>query len=136
MKLIRGNSMKHNAVVGGNPLNSPARVLAAYTSLLARSSRMLACVREHDWFNLVEEQTCYAIEVDAIASAEEGMEFTAGDRQRKAELLEQILEQDLEIRRRLRQRQDELQQLIGTSQRKRDLSRAYGSLIPLGTPGQ
>ncbi|WP_299595854.1 flagellar protein FliT [uncultured Microbulbifer sp.] len=128
--------MRRNAIVGDNPLTSPARVLAAYTSLLARSSRMLACVREHDWFNLVEEQTCYAIEVDAIASAEAGMAFSESERQRKAELLEQILEQDLEVRKGLRQRQDELQQLIGTSQRKRDLSRTYGSLIPLGTPGQ
>lgn len=132
----RGNSMKRNLIAGENPLTSPTRVLAAYTSLLARSSRMLACVREHDWFNLVEEQTCYAIEVDAIACAEAGMVFDDRDRQRKAELLEQILEQDLEIRQRLRQRQDELQQLIGSSQRKRDLSRTYGSLVPLGTPGQ
>ena len=45
--------------------------------------------------------------------------------QRKAELLESILEHDVDIRRRLVARRDELGKLIEVSQRQRDLHRAY-----------
>ncbi|MFV8781622.1 flagellar protein FliT [Microbulbifer sp. SA54] len=123
--------MKNHHIVDSCPLTTPSRLLAAYANLLARSTRMLAWVREHDWFNLVEEQTCYAIEVESIAAAEANLDLDENERLRKAELLEQILAQDLEIRRRLRERQDQLQQLIGVNQRKRDLSRSYGALIPM-----
>lgn len=123
--------MTNQQQVDSSLLTTAPRLLAAYASLLARSTRMLAWVREHDWFNLVEEQTCYAIEVESIAAAEANLELNDTERSRKAELLEQILSQDLEIRRRLRERQDELQQLIGVNQRKRDLSRSYGVLIPM-----
>ncbi|MFD1215470.1 MULTISPECIES: flagellar protein FliT [Microbulbifer] len=123
--------MKKFHIVDDSPLNTPERLLAAYANLLARSTRMQAWVREHDWFNLVEEQTCYAIEVDAIARAEAQLDLNENEIRRKADLLEQILELDLDIRQRLRERQGELQELIGTSQRKRDLSRAYGTLVSL-----
>lgn len=123
--------MKKFHIVDDSPLNTPERLLAAYANLLARSTRMHAWVREHDWFNLVEEQTCYAIEVDAIARAEAQIELDDHALKRKADLLEQILELDLDIRQRLRDRQEHLQSLIGSSQRKRDLSRTYGQLISL-----
>ncbi|WP_231758108.1 flagellar protein FliT [Microbulbifer elongatus] len=128
--------MKNKRSVGEVALSSPAAILAGYTALLARSSRMLAYVHARDWFNLVEEQTSYAIEVETLANAESEFELNAHERKRKMELLEQILEQDLEIRQRLEQRQNELQELIGTNTRKRDLSRAYGTLIPFSSSPQ
>ncbi|TLM79985.1 flagellar protein FliT [Microbulbifer harenosus] len=125
--------MKNHHIVDDSPLTTPSRLLAAYANLLARSTRMLTWVKEHDWFNLVEEQTCYAIEVESIAAAEVNITLSDDERRRKLLLLEQIVEQDLEIRRRLRERQGELRQLIGTHQRKRNLSRSYGVVIPLET---
>ena len=108
------------------PIASPERLLAAYSNLLARSTRMLACVRERDWFTLVEEQTCYVIEVDALSKAENAIPLGDEERRRKATLLEQLLEQDIEIRRGLLERRDELEKLMGVSQRKRNLARSYG----------
>lgn len=128
--------MKNKLSVGEVALSSPAAILAGYTALLARSSRMLAYVHARDWFNLVEEQTSYAIEVETLANAESEFELNDHERKRKMELLEQILEQDLEIRQRLEQRQSELHELIGTNTRKRDLSRAYGTLLPFNSSPQ
>ncbi|MCQ3828344.1 flagellar protein FliT [Microbulbifer elongatus] len=128
--------MKNKLSVGEVALSSPAAILAGYAALLARSSRMLAYVHARDWFNLVEEQTSYAIEVETLANAESEFELNDHERKRKMELLEQILEQDLEIRQRLEQRQNELHELIGTNTRKRDLSRAYGTLIPFNSSPQ
>lgn len=110
----------------GNPLNSPERLLAAYAALLARSTRMLACVREQDWFTLAEEQSCYVVEVESLSRVEGAIQLSDEERDRKAELLECILEQDMEIRRRLLERRNELQKQIGVSQCKRDLTRSYG----------
>lgn len=111
-----------------SPLSAPERLLAAYANLLARSSRMLACVREQDWFALVEEQSCYVIEVEAIAKAEAGIELSEAQKEYKADLLEKILEQDLEIRQRLLKRRSELQKQIEVAQRRRNLARSYGAL--------
>jgi len=109
------------------PLASPERLLAAYESLLARSTRMLACVREQDWPSLVEEQSRYVIEVDSLSRSEGSLSLSGEEQRRKAELLERILEQDMEIRRRLMDRREELSKLIGVSQHKRDLARSYGA---------
>lgn len=108
------------------PLASPERLLAAYESLLARSTRMLACVRERDWFALVEEQSCYVVEVESISRAEGAFSLSGEEQGRKADLLERILEQDVEIRRSLLERREELYKLLGMSRRKRDLARSYG----------
>lgn len=121
--------------VGETPVLSAERLLASYASLLARSSRMLACMHERDWFSLVEEQSCYVIEVDSLAKAEGSLRLSNEECERKAELLERILEQDMEIRRGLLERREELQKLIGVSQRKRDLARSYG-VRPLFDKGQ
>ncbi|MCX2780133.1 flagellar protein FliT [Microbulbifer thermotolerans] len=122
--------MKALNSIEGNPLNSSERLLAAYESLLARSTRMLACVREHDWFELVEEQSCYVVEVEFIAKAEGAIDLNEAEKEHKAELLEKILRQDLEIRQRLFKRKEELQKQMSVAQCKRDLARSYG--VPLG----
>ncbi|AMX03160.1 flagellar protein FliT [Microbulbifer thermotolerans] len=110
----------------GSSLNSPQRLLAAYESLLARSTRMLACVREHNWFELVEEQSCYVVEVELISKAESAIKLSEAEKEHKAKLLEKILEQDMEIRQRLIERRNQLQKQMGTAQRRRDLARSYG----------
>lgn len=120
--------MKHSGWEG-EP-SCPAGLLAAYANLLERSSRMLACMHRQDWFSLVEEQSRYVIEVESLSKAEGNLDLSENERERKAALLERILEQDIEIRRGLLERREELQKLIGVSQRKRDLVRSYGVRPP------
>lgn len=101
------------------------RLLAAYEALLERSSRMLAKAREEAWDALIEEESRYVLEVERLAREDQGQGLDPAQRERKASLLERILEQDMEVRRHLVARRDELGELIGNSRRKRDLERAY-----------
>lgn len=102
-----------------------ALVLEGYEALSARSSRMRDLAIGEEWGDLVEEQSRYVIEVERLSRMERDIELDAGQRQRKADLLEVILECDRDVRERLVTRRDQLGELIGVSQRKRDLSRAY-----------
>lgn len=102
------------------------RLLATYEQLLACSSRMLALVRERDWESLISEETDYLGVVASLAELEQGLVLSPGEQDRKAMMLERILAQDAEIRRRLIARREELSELIGVSRRRRDLSRSYG----------
>ncbi|ARB46722.1 flagellar protein FliT [Alloalcanivorax xenomutans] len=106
---------------------TPEGVLVSYETLLARSTRMLACVRQKDWDALVDEQSRYVLEVDRLSRIERDLSFNVEEQERKAALLERILEQDLEVRRCLMARRDELDQLLGTSRRRQDLHRTYQS---------
>lgn len=108
------------------PPLSAEQVLLAYEALLARSGRMLDCVRRHEWDALVEEEAHYLVDVEQLSSREQGSVLDPAQRTRKAQLLERILERDLEIRRCLVARREELAGLIGTTRRKRDLRRSYG----------
>jgi flagellar protein FliT len=105
---------------------SAEQVLLAYEALVARSGRMLDCVRRQDWEALVEEEAHYLVDVEQLSSREQETVLDPAQSARKAHLLERILERDLEIRRCLLARRDELAGLIGTSKRKRDLRRSYG----------
>lgn len=115
------------------------RLLAAYEALRECSSRMLEWARQEDWDSLVNEESRYVIEVERLSQFDSELLLDMPQQQRRAELLEQILEQDMEIRRRLVERRDALSELIGVSQRKRNLSRAYRPLgevtqLPKGRP--
>lgn|SRR5690554_6865939 len=104
-----------------------ALLLAAYESLRLASEQMLAAAREEDWDALVEQESDYLVKVERIKRMDAQQPLDEEAAAHKAALLEQILEQDMEIRQRLVQRRDELGQLIGSSRRQQALSRAYGA---------
>lgn len=106
-------------------MTAASEVLAGYERLLHRSARMLSWAREGEWANLVQEESVYVVAVEDLKRLEVGCEMDRDNLQRKADLLERILEQDAEIRQRLESRRDELSELIGNTRRRRDLSRAY-----------
>lgn len=101
-------------------------LLAAYESLLEASLRMLATARAADWDALVELESDYLVRVERIRRMDAQQQLDDNAASRKAALLERILEQDMEIRRRLVERRDELGRMIGSSRRQQALSRAYG----------
>ncbi|HSP58323.1 MAG TPA: flagellar protein FliT [Halomonas sp.] len=101
-------------------------LLEAYEALLARSSRMLDAVRAADWDALIRQESEYVVQVDKLRHMDAELSLDSEALEHKAELLERILEQDLEIRRSLLARRDELGQLIGSSRQKLALSRTYG----------
>lgn len=110
----------------GAPVSSDA-VLDAYTRLLTRSESMLEAALAADWEALVDQETEYVQQVERLPTLDAGTSLDGEAQRHKAELLERILENDLEIRRHLIQRRDELGELIGVSRRQRDLQRTYGA---------
>ncbi|MCG7598619.1 flagellar protein FliT [Halomonas sp. McH1-25] len=109
-------------------------VLAGYERLLQRSARMLAWARQGEWAHLVQEESVYVVAVEDLKRLEGGCVLDREGTQKKADLLERILEQDAEVRQRLEIRRDELSGLIGDTRRRRDMSRAYGAVATRPTP--
>lgn len=101
-------------------------LLAAYCTLRETSARMLALARSGEWEALIERESRYLVQVERIRRMDAQQSLSGERAERKAALLEQILEQDMEIRQRLISRRDELGELIGSSRRQQALNRAYG----------
>lgn len=116
--------MRHQIPPGGP--DAQQVLIAAYEALLSRSSRMLDSARAADWETLVDQETEYVVQVERLGRLDAELPLDDERVARKAELLERILDQDLEIRQRLIERRDELDRLIGSSRQQLALSRTYG----------
>ncbi|MCC5901320.1 MAG: flagellar protein FliT [Halomonas sp.] len=100
-------------------------LLEAYAELLDRATHMHELANAEQWPELIEQRSHYVTLVEELRALDQQVILDAVSKSRKAELLEGILEHDVEIRRRLVARREELGKLIGVSQRQRDLHRAY-----------
>lgn len=102
-----------------------ATLLATYSELLESVSHMLELAQDEQWAELIDQRSRYVALVENVKALDAAVALDAAGRQRKADLLERILEHDVDIRRQLVARREELGKLIGVSQRQRDLHRAY-----------
>ncbi|MFG6665508.1 flagellar protein FliT [Halomonas sp. HNIBRBA4712] len=100
-------------------------LLETYGELLSRAAQMQSLASTEQWPELIEQRTHYVVLVDKLRELDERVELDDAGKAQKADLLERILEHDVEIRRRLVTRRDELGKLIGVSRKQRDLHRAY-----------
>ncbi|CEP38136.1 MULTISPECIES: flagellar protein FliT [Halomonadaceae] len=100
-------------------------LLTSYETLLSRVEHMHELANAEQWAELIDQRTSYVLLVEQLRELDTTVVLDAAGQQRKAELLELILEHDVDIRRRLVSRRDELGKLIEVSQRQRDLHRAY-----------
>lgn len=105
--------------------NAQQMLLASYETLLSRVEYMHELANAEQWAELIDQRTSYVVLVEQLRELDSNIELDAAAQQRKVELIERILEHDVEIRRRLVSRRDELGKLIEVSQRQRDLHRAY-----------
>lgn len=105
--------------------NAQQALIEAYAKLLICVTKMHELAYAEQWAELIEQRTHYVMSVEALRKHDEETVLDDDGRRRKTELLESILEHDVEIRRRLVARRDELGKLIGVSQRQRSLHRAY-----------
>lgn len=110
---------------GGEPTNQQSLV-EGYEALLSRTWLMLDSARAADWPALIDQESEYVMQVERVARLDAEHQLDTDEQERKAHLLEQILENDLEIRKRLLKRHDELGKLINTSQRQQNLRHTYG----------
>ncbi len=100
-------------------------LLNSYEALLSRVEHMHELANAEQWAELIDQRTSYVVLVEQLRELDMTVSLDSAALQRKAELLERILEHDVDIRRRLVSRRDELGKLIEVSQRQRDLHRAY-----------
>ncbi|NIC04287.1 flagellar protein FliT [Halomonas sp. DX6] len=106
---------------------SPTRaVLDGYVRLRQQVAVMLELARSGEWDALIERQSDYLQLADRLRQLDKEAVLDPEGLQRKAELLEAILADDLAIREQLMARRSELGHLMDTSRRQRDLHRSYG----------
>lgn len=116
--------------------NAQRALLRRYETLLSLVEEMHDLAKAEQWAELIDQRTKYVVLVEQLRELDTTAALDEPAQKRKAELLESILEHDVEIRRRLLARRDELGKLIGVTQRQRDLHRAYapqqGAVEPYG----
>ncbi|SNY98058.1 flagellar protein FliT [Halomonas sp. hl-4] len=105
--------------------NAQQTLLDTYAALLDSVMHMHQLADKDQWAELIDQRTHYVLLVEKLRELDASVTLDAAAQQHKAELLEAILEQDVEIRRQLIARRDELGRLINVSQRQRSLHRAY-----------
>lgn len=103
-----------------------SELLNGYVELRQQVAIMLELARTGEWEALIERQPGYLQLVDRLRRLDAGADLDHDTAERKAELLETILADDLAIRERLMERRSELSQMMGSSRRQRDLHRSYG----------
>ena len=114
-----------SAFTSAHDKSAQQALLTSYETLLSRVEYMHQLANAEQWAELIDQRTSYVLLVDQLRELDDTVSLDSAALQRKAELLERILEHDVDIRRRLVVRRDELGRLIEVSQRQRDLHRAY-----------
>ncbi|WP_221931508.1 flagellar protein FliT [Aliidiomarina halalkaliphila] len=107
------------------PVMEGEEVLASYRRLLGFSETMLSHARRDDWTALIDSEVQYVAEVDRLQKYEMEAMLNEDQQAAKLELLEQLLEQDREIRERLAQRRAELEKLLTSASQKKKVDEAY-----------
>ena len=102
-------------------------LIAGYESVLGLSYRMLALARQGEWPELIEEQSRYMMAMDHLVSLDDGTDLYGIEQERRVELVEIILQQNLEIQTHLMRRRDDLQRLIDMAERHRGEASGEGS---------
>ncbi|MCC5883215.1 MAG: flagellar protein FliT [Halomonas sp.] len=107
-------------------MTTTSAVLDGYAQLRQQVAIMLELAKAGEWDALIERQSDYLQLADRLRQLDKDAELDDEGMQRKAELLEAILADDLAIREHLLARRSELGQLMGNSRRQRELHRSYG----------
>lgn len=107
------------------PVMEGEEVLESYRRLLGFSETMLYHARHDDWAALIDAEVNYVSEVDRLQKYEMEAMLSEEQQDAKLDLLEQLLEQDREIRERLAQRRAELEKLLTSASQKKKVDEAY-----------
>lgn len=111
------------------PTRDSDRVIAAYEGLSTLTGRMLAAARAGDWDQLVEIELDRNARFESLARSGDVVPDNAGQRLRKAALIQRILDEDAEIRELVEPRRIELSALIGSTRQEARVQHAYRSSL-------
>lgn len=113
---------------------TPAELLARYEQLLECSRRMLELARLGQWSELLDEEARYVEDVQKLARVQPDRVLAQEEMQNRLELMERILECNLDVKRYLEARRDEIGELITLSRRQGELGRTYGAIDAADKP--
>ncbi|QUY46503.1 flagella biosynthesis regulatory protein FliT [Serratia plymuthica] len=114
------------------------QLLAAYQQIYSLSSQMIALAQKERWEDLVELELAYvqAVEKTADFTGKTGPSMALQELLRNK--LQQILDNENELKRLLQRRMDQLKELIGQSTRQSVVNSTYGQFhdraLLLGEP--
>jgi flagellar protein FliT len=101
------------------------QIIATYEAILAITGQMLDAARNDDWDRLVAlEQDCKKL-VERLIADNTGQPLDSEFQPRKAEIIRKVLADDAEIRNITEPWMAQLQNILGSADRERKLSRAY-----------
>lgn len=98
-----------------------------YEEIGALSARMVDAARTQDWDTLIGLERSVAALRDRLMTAEDRLPL-AGDALRKRNLIQQILQDDAEVRRHTEPWMEQVRQFLGTANRRQQVERAYGAV--------
>jgi flagellar protein FliT len=96
-----------------------------YEAMSELSSRMVDAARANEWDYLVELERSVTALRDTLITAAADDTLTAGSVARKRGLIQQILEDDAEVRRHTEPWMEHVRQFLGDGARRRDVVKAY-----------
>lgn len=97
-----------------------------YEEISVLSSRMATAAQAHDWDSLIELERCVAALRNTLMSCNDS-EVSATDIERKRTLIQQILQDDAEVRRHTEPWMEHVRQYLGVANRRQQVARAYGA---------
>ena len=114
------------------------QLLAAYQQIYTLSSQMIALAKTGHWDQLVELELTYVTSVEKTADFAGVMESSLALQELLRNKLQQILDNETQLRALLQARMDELRELIGQSTRQNVVNSTYGQFhdraLLLGEP--
>lgn len=97
-----------------------------YEEIGALSSRMVVAAQAHDWDALIELERNVAALRSTLMSCDDA-EVPPVDVDRKRALIQQILQDDAEVRRHTEPWMEHVRQYLGVANRRQQVARAYGA---------
>jgi flagellar protein FliT len=101
-------------------------VLAAYATMASLTEQMVQAAKASDWDTLVDLEQRVAVHVQALRAPQQPMQ--GADRERKIELIRQMLNADRQIRDLTMPWMAQLSKLISSTGTERRVVNAYGNV--------
>ncbi len=101
--------------------------LDLYEQIGALSTRMVAAAQANDWDTLISLERAVAALRYTLMTSDDGI-GAPGDAERKRSLIQQILQDDAEVRRHTEPWMEQVRQFLGASNRRQQVERAYGAV--------
>lgn len=107
-------------------LSMPSQI-ELYEEIGVLSGRMVDAARAHDWDALIDLERRVAALRDTLMTSDETL-GAAVDIDRKRLLIQQILQDDAEVRRHTEPWMEQVRQYLGTANRRQRVEHAYGAI--------